>query len=166
MRYSHIYLYDVANGPGIRVVLWTQGCEHHCKNCHNPETWNPKKGKEFTDVERKVLFDFLNNEFCRGLTVTGGDPLYPSNREYLRDLLKEVKKTFPNKDIWVWTGYLYEQIDTDLLKYVDVLVDGKYEEAQKDVSLPYSGSRNQRVIDVQQSLKENKVILWKDTLLP
>lgn len=166
MRYSHIYLYDVANGPGIRVVLWTQGCEHHCKECHNPETWNPKKGREFGSAEETVMLDFLSQDFCAGLSISGGDPFHPINRDGVRALTKSAKRIAPDKKTWVWTGYLFEDLPTDLLKYVDVLVDGKYEKDKKDVSLPYCGSSNQRVIDVQKSIKEHKVILWQSSTEP
>ena len=158
MRVLKVYTNDIGNGPGVRVSVWCSGCKHKCPECHNPETWDPDQGKDLVCCWDKIL-EACDNPEIQGLTITGGDPFDPDWNEIgTYDLTRKFKLRFPNKDVWVWTGYLYEQIFPLYLKYIDVLVDGKYIHKLRDVTLPYSGSRNQRVIDVQRSLKEDKVI--------
>lgn len=161
MNYIRIDSEDMNNGEGFRVVLWVAGCNHHCLNCHNPETWNEKAGRPFTEETKEELFELLSKDYIDGLTLSGGDPLFPNNREPLTELCKEVKEKFPNKNIWCWTGYLYEQVkDLPIMEYIDVLVDGPYIDSQRDITLNWRGSPNQRVIDVQKTRKENKIVLF------
>ena len=161
MNYIRIDSDDMNNGEGFRVVLWVAGCNHHCLNCHNPETWNEKAGRPFTEETKEELFKLLSKDYIDGLTLSGGDPLFPNNRELLTELCKEVKEKFPNKNIWCWTGYLYEQVkDLPIMEYIDVLVDGPYIDSQRDITLNWKGSPHQRVIDVQKTRKENKIVLF------
>ena len=148
------------NGDGLRVVLWVAGCEHHCKNCQNPETHDPNGGIPFDEKACFELTEALMYEHCVGLTISGGDPLYPNNRHEITTLCEVFKKAFPYKTIWLYTGYTWEQIkDLEVIKYVDVLVDGRYIEELADVDYKWAGSTNQRVIDVQKSLELNKIVL-------
>ena len=161
MNYIRIDNEDMNNGDGFRVVLWAAGCNHHCFNCHNPETWDEKAGQSFTEETKEELFKLLSKDYIDGLTLSGGDPLFPNNREPLTELCKEVKEKFSNKTIWCWTGYLYEQVkDLPIMEYIDVLVDGPYIDSQRDITLNWKGSPNQRVIDVQKTRKENKIVLY------
>ena len=161
MRYLSILDCDIADGVGVRIALFVAGCNHHCLNCHNPETWNEKAGRPFTEETKRELFRLLNKDYIDGLTLSGGDPLFPNNREPLTELCKEVKERFPNKTIWCWTGYLYEQVqDLPIMEYIDVLVDGPYIDSQRDITLNWRGSPNQRVIDVQKTRKENEIVLF------
>lgn len=161
MNYIRIDKVNSANGPGVRTVLWVAGCNHHCNGCHNPETWSPSAGKKFDDAAMEELMNSLSQPFIEGLTFSGGDPLYPDNREEVLSISKAIKETLPKKTIWLWTGYLWDEIkDLEILKYVDVLVDGPFILVQKDMRLPYAGSKNQRVIDVQKSLADNNIRLW------
>lgn len=161
MNYIRIDKVNSANGPGVRTVLWVAGCNHHCNGCHNPETWSPLAGKKFDDAAMEELMSSLSQPFIEGLTFSGGDPLYPDNREEVLSISKAIKETLPKKTIWLWTGYLWEEIkDLEILKYIDVLVDGPFVLAKKDMRLPYAGSQNQRVIDVQKSLADNNIRLW------
>ena len=163
MNYQKINYCDSANGPGVRVSLWVSGCNHHCSECHNPNTWNPDSGKQFTDETTDELLRYLKPNYISGLTLSGGDPLFPSNRTVIEKIVEIVKLNYPEKTIWLWTGYLWEEINSlNLLKYIDVLIDGPYMKEKRNISLPYCGSENQRVIDVQKSLKENKVILYRN----
>ena len=158
MKVLKVYANDIGNGPGVRVSVWCSGCKHKCPGCHNPETWDPDQGKDLICCWDKIL-DACDKPEIAGLTITGGDPFLPFINEIgTYELSKRFKNRFPDKTVWVWTGYLYEKLPKMLLKYIDVLVDGKYIQKLKDVTLPYSGSSNQRVIDVQASLRENKVI--------
>ena len=149
------------NGEGLRVVLWLAGCEHHCKNCHNPETHDPNGGIKLTNEALDELFECLDKDYIKGLTLSGGDPLYPDNRYEIGQLCKLVKEFYPQKDIWLYTGYTYEQVKhLKVMKYIDVLVDGRFVEELADVNYPWAGSTNQRVINVKASLKQKEVILW------
>lgn len=164
MKYHNITKDDMNNGDGLRVVLWVSGCEHHCKGCQNPTTWNENDGLEFGVRERKEIFRELNKKHISGITFSGGDPLFGVNKGTVFLLCKDIKEKFHNKTIWIYTGYEWEHIVQDkrmmaIMKYVDVLVDGKFVEELKDVNYPWAGSTNQRVIDVQKSLKEGTVIL-------
>ena len=153
---------DTANGKAIGTVLWVSGCSHHCKGCHNPETWNACHGQPFTETTLKTLIDSLNYPYVQRLTLSGGDPLYEQNRVTIEAIVKRIKQALPEKKIWLYTGYLWEDItDLELLDYIDVLVDGKFIQELKDISLPFCGSTNQRIIDVQETLKQVQVILYK-----
>jgi anaerobic ribonucleoside-triphosphate reductase activating protein len=160
MRYHNITKDDMLNGDGLRVVLWTAGCSHGCKECHNPVTWDPNGGLEFDDVAKKEIFDELDKNHIAGITFSGGDPLHTSNREQVQELAKEIKEKYPTKTIWLYTGYLWEEIkDLELVGSLDVVVDGKFEIAKRDVQLHWKGSSNQRVIDVQKTLQSGSVVL-------
>ncbi len=153
MRYHDITKDDMKNGDGLRVVLWVSGCEHACPGCQNPITWDPEGGLPFDEAAREELFAVLSRDYISGITLSGGDPLYLGNREELLMLLQEVKSRFPDKTIWLYTGYLWEEIrDLPHMKYIDVLVDGPFLERMKDNLLCWKGSKNQRVIDVPASL--------------
>jgi anaerobic ribonucleoside-triphosphate reductase activating protein len=162
MRYHDITKDDMKNGDGLRVVLWLSGCDHACSGCQNPMTWDPDDGLVFDDKAKDELFSILGREYISGITLSGGDPLYPGNRNEVFELLKEIRDRFPEKTVWLYTGYNYEDIkDFDHLKYVDVLVDGLYLEEKKDNGYHWAGSTNQRVIDVPESLKSETMILHK-----
>ena len=162
MNYHNITTDDMTNGDGLRTVLWCSGCSHNCKGCQNPQTHNPESGILFDSNAKAELFSYLSNSWIEGITFSGGDPLYPGNRETILSLMKEIKETFPDKNIWCYTGFTFEQLQADNLehlKYIDVLVDGKFELDKRDVNLKWKGSSNQRVIDVQKSLINNQIIL-------
>ena len=167
MNYEKIDKCSVSNGLGVRTVLWISGCNIHCKNCHNQSTWDFNSGIPFTDdTMQEILYD-LSKPYIKGLTLSGGHPLDPINAPEVLKIVKRVKMVFPNKDIWIYTGYVWEDIiknDTlkEILKRTDVLVDGAYIDELRDISLPFKGSSNQRIINVQESLNQNKVILWKE----
>ena len=160
MNYHNITKDDMKNGDGLIVVLLVAGCEHHCKNCQNPITWNPKGGLKFGEEEEQEIFEQLQKDYISGITFSGGDPLHPLNRVVVKKLILKIKRNFPNKTIWIYTGYKYEQICwMDVLNHIDVLVDGPYIEELRDVNLPWVGSSNQRVIDVQKTRRAGEVIL-------
>ncbi len=163
MRYYKIRKLDVANGQGLRVSIFMQGCSFHCKNCFNPETHDFEGGKEFTDDTIKTVLDLCDRDHIAGLSILGGEPMHPKNIEGTTKLAKEFKKRFPNKTIWVWTGFLMDRdlMDKEVLKYIDVLVDGQYVDELRHPNLKWKGSSNQRVIDVQASLKQNKIVLYE-----
>ncbi len=162
MRYHNITKDDMKNGDGLRVVLWVAGCSHRCKNCHNPITWDPDGGIPFDETAEQELFAALNKPYISGITFSGGDPLHPANRAEVARLIHKIREKNPKKTIWLYTGYLWEEIkDLDGVSEVDVLVDGEFIEDQKDVKLHWKGSANQRVIDVPDTLRENKIILHK-----
>lgn len=161
MNYLKITKDDLLNGEGVRVTLWVSGCNHHCKNCHNPETWNDKEGKLFDHKAIQEISNELLKPYIAGLTLTGGDPLYPNNRETIGDLIKEVKRKFPNKNIWLWTGYKWNEIkNLPFIKYIDVLVDGEFIQDLYSPNLMWRGSSNQNVIDVKKSLEQDKIVLY------
>lgn len=152
MKYHNITHDDMLNGKGLRVVLWLSGCEHHCKGCQNPITWNADDGLIFDDDAKQEIFDQLDKDYIDGLTISGGDSLYIPNREEVYRLCKEVKENYPNKTIWLYTGYLWEEVkDLPLMEYVDVVCDGKFVEELKDNTIEWVGSSNQRVIDVRKA---------------
>lgn len=160
MNYHNITKDDMLNGDGLRVVLWVSGCNHHCKNCHNTITWDPNEGLPFDESAEQELFDALKNSYTSGVTLSGGDPLFPDNRETITALAQKIKKQFPQKTIWCYTGYLWEEVkQLQVMQYIDVLVDGKYVEELSDPQLHWKGSSNQRVIAVQKSLLADEVIL-------
>lgn len=163
MHYSKIIPFDVANGPGFRVTLFVSGCTRRCKGCFNPETWSFTYGQEFTWETLHELERMLDNPNIEGLSILGGDPFEPENREWIETLCAYMKYNLPEKTIWVWTGYDFlmdELIDLPVMKYIDVLVDGRFEEDLKDLRLKYRGSQNQRVIDVQKSVERRCAIRW------
>ena len=160
MRYHNITKDDMLNGDGLRTVLWLAGCSHCCPKCQNPVTWDPDGGLPFDEAAKAEIFETLEKSYTSGITFSGGDPLYPGTRSDLLDLIKEIKEKYPQKTMWLYTGYLWEEIkNLELVSYLDVLVDGEFLYEQLDVSLQWKGSRNQRVIDVQKSLAQNEVIL-------
>ena len=158
MRYNLIRKMDISNGPGVRVSIFMQGCEFHCKNCFNPETWDFKDGKEFTDETIEKVLDLSNKDYIVGLSILGGEPMHPVNIEGTTKLAKAFKEKYPDKSIWTWTGFRFENIkDKEVFKYIDVLVDGQYEDELHDPTLKWKGSSNQRVIDIPKTLKDGKI---------
>ena len=152
---------DISDGPGVRVSIFMQGCTFHCKGCFNPETHDFNGGKEFNEETIHKVLELCENENVKGLSILGGEPMHPKNIEGTTRLAKAFKEKFPMKNLWIWTGFLFDKDlkDKEVLKYVDVLVDGQYVDELRNPKLKYSGSSNQRVIDVQKSLKENKIVL-------
>lgn len=172
MYYGNIKKSDIANGPGVRVSLFVSGCTHHCKGCFNEETWNFKYGEPFTEKTEEQILKLLEPSYVSGLTVLGGEPMEYVNQKELLPFLKKVKENYPKKTIWCYTGYVYEKdllgrmiqkwkITKEILELIDVLVDGPFIEEQKDITLLFRGSANQRLIDVPQSLAAGEVILWE-----
>jgi anaerobic ribonucleoside-triphosphate reductase activating protein len=163
MRYNLIRKMDIANGPGIRVSIFVQGCSFHCLNCFNPETHDFNGGKEFDDEKINSILELCEKDYICGLSILGGEPMHPINRDDVTKLAKEFKKRYPNKSIWMWTGYLFDKdlIGLDILNYVDVIVDGQYIDELHDFKLEWKGSSNQRVIDVKKSLDAKKVVIFE-----
>lgn len=164
MKYAKIRKMDISNGEGVRVSLFVQGCSFHCKNCFNPETWDFNKGKEFTTAEIQKIIELANKDYIAGLSVLGGEPLHNNNVNEVFHIVTTFKEKFPNKNIWLWTGFKFEDAIKDskrksILCNIDVLIDGQFEEDKKDLTLKWRGSSNQRVIDCKKSLAENKIIL-------
>lgn len=164
MRYNLIRKMDISDGPGVRASIFMQGCEFHCKNCFNPETWNFEGGKEFTDDTINEVLDICAQPQIKGLSILGGEPMHPNNIEGTTRLAKAFKEKYPEKTIWAWSGFKFDEYlkDKEVVKYLDVVVDGQYKDELHDFRLKWRGSSNQRVIDVQKSLKENKVVLFED----
>ena len=170
MNYHNITKDDMNNGDGLRVVLWVSGCEHRCFDCQNPQTWRVSSGISFDYLAFKEILDELDKDYISGITFSGGDPLHSSNVQEILNMCTFIKSYYKNKSIWIYTGYTLEEIidhsswnkRRDILEYCDVLVDGRFEKDLRDTNLKWRGSSNQRVIDVQRSLKENKIILWCD----
>ena len=165
MRYALIRQMDISDGEGVRVSLFVQGCEFHCKGCFNPETWNFEGGKEFTTETLNTLLELCDKEYIKGLSILGGEPMHPNNRETVVDIMRAFKFKFPKKDIWMWTGYTLEKLlsenDEDIksmLIYLDYLVDGQFVEEKKNLNLKWAGSENQRWIDIQKSMKQGHII--------
>ncbi|MCR5002710.1 MAG: anaerobic ribonucleoside-triphosphate reductase activating protein [Lachnospiraceae bacterium] len=153
MRYHNITKDDMLNGDGLRVVLWVAGCDHCCKECHNPMTWDPDGGLLFDDNARQEIFDELEKDYISGITFSGGDPLHQANRFDVSQLAAQIREKFPDKTIWLYTGYQWKEIyELPLMKNIDVLVDGEFVAELKDVKLLWKGSSNQKVIDVQDTL--------------
>lgn len=162
MRYHNITKDDMLNGDGLRVVLWVAGCNHNCKECHNPVTWDIRGGIPFDGAAREELYRELEKPYVSGITLSGGDPLHPDNREDIAELIGDICDRFPNKTIWLYTGYDWEAISgLPCIRKVDVVVDGEFVAALKDTRLHWRGSSNQRVIDVQRSLLTGDVVLHK-----
>ena len=163
MRYHNITTDDMLNGDGLRTVLWVAGCTHCCKECQNPITWDVDGGVPFDEAAKQELFEKLNHDYISGITFSGGDPLHPLNREPITALAKEINETFPDKTIWLYTGFLWEDLQNEeILKYIDVLVDGEFMIDLLDTKLKWCGSSNQRIIDVPASLDAGRVILYVD----
>ena len=163
MRYNLIRKMDISNGPGVRVSIFMQGCHFHCKNCFNSETWDFEGGKEFTDDTINKVLDLSNKDHIVGLSILGGEPMHPVNIEGTTKLAKAFKEKYPNKNIWVWSGFRYEDLKgKDVFKYIDVLVDGQYVDELHDPTLKWRGSSNQRVIDIKETLKNNDIVLKCD----
>ena len=163
MRYHNITTDDMLNGDGLRTVLWVAGCTHCCKECQNPITWDVNGGVPFDEAAKQELFEKLNHDYISGITFSGGDPLHPLNREPITALAKEINETFPDKTIWLYTGFLWEELQNEeILKYIDVLVDGEFMIDLLDTKLKWCGSSNQRIIDVPASLDSGRVILYVD----
>ena len=161
MKYNKIRKMDIANGPGIRVSIFMQGCSFHCEGCFSEETWDFNKGKDFTDETIKKVLELCENPTIKGLSILGGEALHPKNIEGTTALAKAYKEKFPKKDLWIWTGFLFENIkDKEVLKYTDVLVDGQFRIKNRNPKLKYCGSTNQRVIDVKKSLKKGEITLF------
>lgn len=180
MNYHKIEKHSVANGTGIRVVLWVSGCKLYCKNCQNPFTWSFQGGQPFDEKAKQELFEALDKSYIQGLTFSGGHPLEYENVETILNLTKEIKERFPEKDIWLYTGYElsicnftskvrgiskhdnHHNIMQEILSLCDVVIDGKFIEELKDLTLKWRGSSNQRVIDVKKSLENNEIVLYCD----
>ena len=157
MRYSVIKKCDIANGPGVRVSLFVSGCRNHCKGCFQPETWDFDFGQPFTRETEDEIIEALRPAWIQGLTILGGDPMEPENREVLLPFLKRLRMELPDKDIWFYTGYLWEDVSNEpILNLVDVLVDGPFIKAEKDAGLAFRGSRNQRIIHLSRRERESK----------
>ncbi|MCM1042792.1 MAG: anaerobic ribonucleoside-triphosphate reductase activating protein [Corallococcus sp.] len=160
MNYHNITKDDMLNGEGLRVVLWVSGCDHHCPDCQNPVTWDAQGGLPFDDDAKREIFDELQKDYVSGLTLSGGDPLFHGNRPAVTEFAKEVKQKFPDKTIWLYTGYIWGLVkDLEIMKYIDVVVDGRFDKNLFDKKLHWVGSSNQRVIDCQKSLEQDKIVL-------
>lgn len=185
MNYHTITYPDQNNGDGLRVVLWLSGCSHHCYNCQNPQTWDVNSGIPFDESAKEELFRELGKDYISGLTLSGGDPLHEANLDGVLDIVNRFRLLFPSKTIWLYSGYSWEYLETKinispttdekLKKYIDndkkrkqiielcnVLVDGKYIDSKRDITLKWRGSKNQRVIDIQQSLQKGEIVLWTE----
>lgn len=160
MRYHNITKDDMLNGDGLRVVLWVAGCAHACPGCHNPVTWDPEGGLPFDEAARREIYEELEKDYVSGITFSGGDPLHPANIRGVTELARQIRNDFPDKTIWLYTGSTWNEVrDLEVARYVDVLVDGTFQEAKKDNTLRWKGSSNQQVIDVQKTLKTGEVVL-------
>lgn len=173
MNYATIKNCDIANGPGVRVSLFVSGCTHHCKGCFNAVAWDFDYGQPFTQETIDSILQMLKPDFVKGITLLGGEPFEPQNQPALVDLLRQIKAHYPQKSIWAFSGYLFDQdilpgklgdpaITREFISYLDVLVDGRFVEEKKDLTLRFRGSSNQRLIDVPASLSRGEVVLWED----
>jgi len=164
MKYNLIRKMDISNGPGVRVSIFMQGCSFHCKNCFNKDTWDFNTGNEFNEETINEVLNLCQKDHIKGLSILGGEPMHPNNEEGTAKLAKAFKEKYPNKSVWMWSGYKFDEDlkEKEAMKYVDVLVDGTFSEELRNPTLKWKGSSNQRVIDVQNSLKENKIILYED----
>ena len=165
MRYNLIRKMDISDGPGVRVSIFMQGCEFHCKNCFNKETWDFEGGQEFCDKTVDEVLELCKKDHIKGLSILGGEPMHPRNIEATTKIAKAFKEKYPEKNLWVWSGFRFDEglKDKEVMKYVDVLVDGTYKDELHDPTLKWRGSSNQRVIDVQKSLKQKEVVLVPNT---
>lgn len=173
MKYAALKRHDVANGPGVRVSLFVSGCRHHCRGCFNPETWDFNYGKAFDGEALDTLLRACNHDFVTGLSVLGGEPFEPENQPDVLKVMQKFEELYPQKTIWCYTGYDFErdiltaklgpwEITKEILSLIDVLVDGEFKLEEKDLNLRFRGSRNQRVINVPDSLKTDTVVLWNE----
>ena len=162
MRYNKIRKMDISNGPGVRVSIFMQGCSFNCKNCFNKETHDFSGGKEFCDETVERVLELCDNENIEGLSILGGEPMHPSNIEGTTKLAKAFKEKFPNKNVWAWSGFSFDKDlkDKEVVKYLDVLIDGQYNDELSNPTLKWKGSENQRVINVQESLKDSNIVLF------
>lgn len=171
MNYATIKPYDVANGPGVRVSLFVSGCTHHCKGCFNAETWDFNYGEPYTQEVEDRIVKALEPSYIKGFSLLGGEPFEPANQAVLYRTLERIKKTYPEKTVWCYSGYDFEkdilagklgawEITRRMLACIDILVDGEFKEPLKNPNLRFKGSANQRIILVQESLKTDEVILW------
>lgn len=165
MRYALIRKMDISNGPGVGVSLFVQGCHLHCKGCFNSTTWDFNGGKEWNDDVKQKFLELASRPYIKRISILGGEPLSPENSYDIYELIVEIKDKLPDKVIWLYTGYLFEyainnQFNRKILELCDVVVDDRYVEELKDIGLPWRGSSNQRVIDVQETLKQNKIVLY------
>ena len=172
MNYATIKPFDVANGPGVRVSLFVSGCTHRCKGCFNEEAWDFNYGEEFTEKQEKEILEAMKPDYIKGFSLLGGEPFEPRNQVVLAPLLEKIKKEYPQKDIWCYSGYDFEKdllsgrlcdftVTDRMLSQIDILVDGKFVEELKNLKLRFKGSENQRIIDVKKSREENRIILWE-----
>lgn len=163
MRYNVIRKMDIADGPGVRVSIFMQGCDFHCKNCFNTETWDFNGGKEFCQNTIDEVLKLCSGKQIKGLSILGGEPMHPKNVEATTKLAKAFKEKYPEKNLWMWSGYKIDEDlkDKEVLKYLDVLVDGRYVDELHNPTLKWKGSSNQRVIDVQKTLKSNDIVLYE-----
>lgn len=160
MRYHNITKDDMLNGDGLRVVLWVAGCSHACPGCHNPVTWDPEGGLPFDEEAKQEIFAELDKDYVSGITFSGGDPLHEANIQGVTSLAEEIRRKYPDKTIWLYTGYVWRTIkDLEIVKYLDVVVDGRFEKDKKDNMLHWRGSANQFVIDVKNTLKIGELVL-------
>ena len=172
MKYATIKNCDIANGPGVRISLFVSGCTHHCKGCFNEVAWDFDYGEPFTQQTIRTILDMMKPGYIKGLTLLGGEPFEPQNQGPIVELLRQVKKAYPQKSIWAFSGYLYEKITShtlgdwavtqEFLSYLDVLVDGPFVEEKKNLALRFRGSENQRLIDMPATLASGKIVLWED----
>ena len=165
MRYNKIRKRDISDGPGVRVSIFMQGCTFKCKNCFNPETHDFKGGTEFTDETTDKVLSLAEPDHIKGLSVLGGEPMHPVNIDGTMRLAKAFKEKYPNKSVWVWSGFLYDDIierNKEISNYIDVLVDGQYDDSLHDPTLKWRGSSNQRVIDIEKTKKNGKITLFCD----
>lgn len=176
MNYADIKQYDVANGVGVRVSLFVSGCTHHCKDCFNKEAWDFHYGNPFTDKEIERIIEYLKPTYVAGLSLLGGEPMEPSNQEALLPLLREVHKQYPEKNIWCYSGYLFDRdivgdmceksaTTRELLSYIDIMVDGEFIQERKNLKVNFRGSDNQRIIDVKKSLEAGTIIHWEGEIV-
>lgn len=179
MNYHNITYPDQNNGDGLRIVLWVAGCEHHCTNCQNQQTWSPQSGIPFDKNAMNEILNELKKDYISGITFSGGDPLHPKNVQNVLKIVDEIRVSYPTKNMWLYTGYTWEEIMTpiisdinskqlkilqmrkELVSKCDVLIDGRYVDELRDVSLHWRGSSNQRVINVQETLKQKQIVLWE-----
>lgn len=170
MNYCKIKYHAIEDGVGCRTVLFVCGCRHHCKGCFQPETWNFDYGEPFTEKTEQIIIESLKDNYTAGLTLLGGEPFEPENQKVLREFIEKIKTIYPDKSIWAYSGYTFEELlneksncHTDdtipMLNNIDVLVDGEFVLDKKNIMLPYRGSENQRVLDMKSSLKQHKPIL-------
>ena len=166
MNYHNITKDDMKNGDGLRVVLWVAGCSHHCPNCQNPVTWDPDDGILFDKNARKELLDIVSQDYISGITFSGGDPLFESNREEVYELIEYIKSVYPNKTVWLYTGYTFNDlkkfVPIGILNKIDVIIDGPYIEKFRDTSLKWRGSSIQRVINVRKTIDTGNIVLHCD----